>query len=84
MLDKKKIQKSTSAWASPPRLVAYDDRIQKFLAEHGENTREALQSITTDRKMRDIVQNLYRFTSDMRRVNEATKLEVSLYPTYRT
>ena len=80
MLDKKKIQKSTSAWASPPRLVAYDDRIQKFLAEHGENTMEALQSICTDRKMRDIVQNLYRFTSDMRRVNEATKLEVFPIP----
>ena len=35
---------------------------------------EALHSIGTDRKMRETVQNLYRFTSDMRRVNEATKL----------
>ena len=74
MLEKKKIQKSTSEWASPPRLVAYDDRIRKFLEEHKEDTMEALHSIGTDRKMRETVQNLYRFTSDMRRVNEATKL----------
>ena len=80
MLDKKNMQKSISAWASPPRLVAYEDRIGKFLEEHGENTMEVLQSIGTDRKMRDIVQNLYRFTSDMRKVNEATKLEVFPLP----
>ena len=41
---------------------------------------KALQSICTDRKMRDIVQNLYRFTSDMQRVNEATKLEAFPIP----
>jgi hypothetical protein len=76
MLDKKKIQQSSSNWASPPRMVAYDERIRKFLEEHGENTMEALQSIGTDRKMRDMVQNLYRFTSDMRKVNVATVLEI--------
>ena len=43
MLEKKKIQNSTSEWASSPRLVAYDDRIKKFLEEHKENTMEALQ-----------------------------------------
>ena len=80
MLEKKKIRKSTSEWASPPRLVAYDDRIRKFLEEHKEDTMEALHSIGTDRKMRDTVQNLYRFTSDMRRVNEATKLEIFPLP----
>ena len=61
-------------------MVAYDDRIRKFLEEHGENTMEALQSIGTDRKMREIVQNLYRFTSDMRKVNEATVLEIFPLP----
>ena len=80
MFERKKIQNSTSEWASPPRLVAYDDRIKKFLEEHKENTMEVLQSIGTDRKMRDTVQNLYRFTSDMRKVNEVTKLEVFPLP----
>ena len=80
MLERKKIQNSTSEWASPPRLVAYDDRIKKFLEEHKENTMEALQSIGTDRKMRETVQNLYRFTSDMRKVNESTQLEVFPLP----
>ena len=41
---------------------------------------EALQSIGTDRKMRGTIQYLYRFISDMRKVNEATKLNIFPIP----
>jgi len=57
-------------------MVAQADKIQKFMATHGDKAMERLQL----KEYAEEVRVLYRFTSDLRCVNERTKLEIHPLP----
>jgi len=76
MVLRKEIALSTSSWNSPPMMVPQADKIQQFIAKHGDNAPIAL----TLPQNAPEVRVLYRFTSDLRCVNERTFLEIHPLP----
>ena len=76
MILRKEIALSTSSWNSPPMMVPQPDKIQQFIAKHGDNAPIAM---TLPQNASD-VRVLYRFTSDLRCVNERTFLEIHPLP----
>jgi len=76
MVLRKEIALSTSSWNSPPMMVPQSDKIQQFIAKHGDNAPIAM---TLPQNAAD-VRVLYRFTSDLRCVNERTFLEIHPLP----
>jgi len=76
MILRKEIELSTSSWNSPPMMVPQPDKIQQFLTKHGDNAPIAM----TLKENAPDVRVLYRFTSDLRCVNERTFLEIHPLP----
>jgi hypothetical protein len=66
MKERKEIDFSKSSWNSPPMMVPQADKIQAFMIKHKDNPIEAMALISNSEEVRV----LYRFTSDLRCVNE--------------
>jgi hypothetical protein len=69
MLERGEIRESISSWNSPPNMIPQPEKIQEFMAKHKEKATERM----AQPEYADEVRVLYRFTSDLRCVNERTR-----------
>jgi len=76
MVRQHKLRDSHSDWSHGLVLVPYNDRIQKFLAEHGESAHVDMFKP----EFENVVSTFYRLCSDMREVNKKTKLDIFPLP----
>jgi hypothetical protein len=76
MLLRGEIRESNSPWNSPPMMVPQADKIQIFMNKHGDKAMDRLAMAEYSEEVRV----LYRFTSDLRCVNERTILEIHPLP----
>jgi hypothetical protein len=61
---------------SPPMMVHQPDKIQQFMTKHGDKAMERMAMT----EYAEEVRVLYRFTSDLRCLNDRTKLEIQPLP----
>jgi transposase InsO family protein len=76
MLERGEIKESISSWNSPPNMIPQPEKIQEFMTKHKDKATERM----AQPEYAEEVRVLYRFTSDLRCVNERTKLEIHPLP----
>ena len=76
MMRQHKLRDSHSDWSHGLVLVPYNDRIQRFLEQHGSDAHVKM----FQPEYEHIVSTFYRLCSDMREVNKKTKLDIFPLP----